>query len=72
MHSPPEISQNLRRTLLIKVLSKPQPSSEDIEAVIELTSNRIVETLEAQSMTFYLVEEEALTFRHVFTAIPQG
>ena len=37
------ISGTLRRTLLIKVISKPQPSREDVRSVIELTSSKVVE-----------------------------
>ncbi|MGB0370043.1 MAG: ATPase, T2SS/T4P/T4SS family [Opitutales bacterium] len=66
MQASSELSYGLRRTLLIKVLSKPQPTAEDVQAVIELTSSKIVELLHAQSMTFYLLDDEEITFRHVY------
>jgi type IV pilus assembly protein PilB len=62
----PNIAGTLRRSLLIKVISKPAPSREDVSSVIELTSSKIVEALQAQSMTFYLVEGNDIAFKHVF------
>jgi type IV pilus assembly protein PilB len=62
----PNIAGTLRRSLLIKVISKPAPSREDVSSVIELTSSKIVEALQAQSMTFYLVEGNDITFRNVY------
>jgi type II secretory ATPase GspE/PulE/Tfp pilus assembly ATPase PilB-like protein len=52
----PNIASTLRLSLLIKVISKPAPSREDVNSVIELTASKVVEALQAQSMTFYLVE----------------
>ena len=60
------ISGTLRRTLLLKVISKPQPSREDVSSVIELTSSRVVEALHAQSMTLYLIEGKEIAFKHVY------
>ncbi|HWA88222.1 MAG TPA: GspE/PulE family protein [Opitutus sp.] len=60
------IASTLRRSLLIKVISKPAPSREDVSSVIELTSSKVVEALQAQSMTFYLVEGNDIVFKHVF------
>ncbi|HYD82504.1 MAG TPA: GAF domain-containing protein, partial [Opitutus sp.] len=62
----PNISGTLRRSLLIKVISKPAPSREDVSSVIELTSSKIVEALQAQSMTFYLVEGNDIVFKNVY------
>ncbi|MCF7761604.1 MAG: Flp pilus assembly complex ATPase component TadA [Cephaloticoccus sp.] len=62
----PNISNALRRALLIKVISKPAPSREDLDSVIELTSSKVVEALQAQSMTFYLVEGNDITFKHIY------
>lgn len=50
------MSGSLRRMLLLKVISKPSPSKEDVQSVIELTSSKVVDSLEAQSMTLYLIE----------------
>ncbi|MEO6004091.1 MAG: ATPase, T2SS/T4P/T4SS family [Opitutus sp.] len=57
---------SLRRSLLIKVISKPTPSRADVASVIELAASKIVEALEAQSMTFYLVEGDSISFRQVY------
>ncbi|MEO7597594.1 MAG: ATPase, T2SS/T4P/T4SS family, partial [Opitutus sp.] len=57
---------SLRRSLLIKVISKPTPSRADVASVIELAASKIVEALEAQSMTFYLVDGDHISFRQVY------
>src|SRR5580692_6487442 len=62
----PGISGVLRKTLLLKVLSKPQPTREDVQSVVELTAAKVVEALEAQSMTLYLVEGNDICFKHVY------
>jgi type II secretory ATPase GspE/PulE/Tfp pilus assembly ATPase PilB-like protein len=56
----------LRRSLLVKVISRPTPSRADIASVIELTASKVVEALQAQSMTFYLVEGDSISFRQVY------
>ncbi len=66
MASTSSITSTLRRALLVKVISKPTPSREDVTAVIELTSSKVVEALQSQSMTLYLVEGNQIAFRHVF------
>ncbi len=60
------IAGTLRRSLLIKVISKPAPSKEDVNSVIELTATKIVEALQAQSMTFYLLDGNEIAFRHIY------
>ena len=62
----PGISSVLRKTLLLKVLSKPQPTREDVQSVVELTAAKVVEALQAQSMTLYLVEGNDICFKHVY------
>jgi type II secretory ATPase GspE/PulE/Tfp pilus assembly ATPase PilB-like protein len=64
--APSSFAGPLRRSLLIKVISKPAPSRADVSSVIELTSSKIVEALQAQSMTFYLVEGNDITFKNVY------
>ena len=64
--SQPGLSGTLRRTLLLKVISKPQPSKEDVSSVIELTSSKAVEELQAQSMTLYLVDGNDIAFKYVY------
>jgi type IV pilus assembly protein PilB len=60
------LAGTLRRSLLIKVISKPAPSREDVTSVIELTASKVVEALQAQSMTFYLVEGNEIAFKQVY------
>ena len=60
------IAGTLRRSLLIKVISKPTPSREDVASVIELTASKVVEALQAQSMTFYLVEGNDIVFKQIY------
>ena len=60
------LANTLRRSLLIKVISKPAPSREDMASVVELTASKVVEALQAQSMTLYMVEGNDIIFRHVY------
>ena len=60
------LTGTLRRSLLIKVISKPAPSKEDVSSVIELTASKVVEALQAQSMTLYLVESGDIVFKHIY------
>jgi type IV pilus assembly protein PilB len=60
------VAGTVRRSLLIKVISKPAPSREDVASVIELTASKVVEALQAQSMTFYLVEGNEIAFKQVY------
>jgi type II secretory ATPase GspE/PulE/Tfp pilus assembly ATPase PilB-like protein len=60
------LAGTLRRSLLIKVISKTTPSKEDVSAVIELTATKVVEALMAQSMTFYLVEGNEIVVKQVY------
>ncbi len=62
----PNIAGTLRRSLLIKIISKAAPSREDLDSVIELTASKVVDALQAQSMTFYMVEGNDITFKHVY------
>ena len=62
----PNITGTLRRSLLIKIISKAAPSREDVNSVIELTASKVVEALQAQSMTFYLVEGSEIAFKNVY------
>jgi type IV pilus assembly protein PilB len=62
----PTLSGQLRRSLLLRILSKPAPSREDLSSVIELTATKVVEQLQCQSMTLYLIEGEQISFRQVY------
>ena len=66
MASHTSIATTLRRSLLVKVISKPTPTREDVTSVIELTASKVVEALQSQSMTLYLVEGNQIVFRHVY------
>lgn len=61
-----QLSKALRKALLLKIISKAEAKPEDIDSIIELTCSKIVELLQAQSMTFYLVQGEAIQFKHVY------
>jgi hypothetical protein len=60
------IANTLRRSLLIKVMSKLTPSKEDAASVIELTAAKVVEAVQAQSMTLYLIEGGEIFFKQVY------
>lgn len=60
------LSAQLRRTLLLKIISNKEPKPEDVDSVVELTSSKIVDLLHAQSMTFYLVQGDSIHFKHVY------
>jgi type IV pilus assembly protein PilB len=62
----PSIASALRRSLLIKIISKPALSKEDVASVIELTASKVVEALKAQSMTLYMLEGNDIVFKHVY------
>jgi len=62
----PSIASALRRSLLIKIISKPAPSKEDVASVIELTASKVVEALQAQSMTLYMVEGNDIAFKQIY------
>ncbi len=62
------LTGTLRRSLLIKVISKPTPTREDVDSVLELTASKVVEALQARSLTVYLVEGGEITFKHVYYA----
>jgi type IV pilus assembly protein PilB len=60
------LTGTLRRSLLIKIISKPAPSREDVNSVIELTASKVVESLQAQALTLYLVEGGEIAFKQVY------
>lgn len=66
MNGQPEISASLRRTLLLKIISKTQVQNDDIDSIIELTASKIVHLLQAQSMTFYLVQGDKIRHKYIY------
>src|SRR6185295_5419212 len=60
------IVSRLRRSLLIKVISRHAPSRADLTSVIELTASKVVEVLRAQSIAFYLIEGSHIIARQVY------
>lgn len=60
-----KLSSDLRKKLLVKVISQNTLSAQDIDAVIALTSEKIVSLMDAQSMTFYLLMGNVITFKYV-------
>ncbi len=65
MPQSPQLSSSLKKTLLLKLLSKSQTSQEDLKGLIEMISIRVVEALEAQSVSIYLIEGQNVQFKHV-------
>src|SRR5687768_445553 len=59
------ILSRLRRALLIKVISRQAPSRADVASVIELTASKVVEALQAQSITIYLTDGNQIATRQV-------
>jgi twitching motility protein PilT len=60
------LSGDLRRSLLRKILSNPTPGREELSSVTELTAAKVVEELQCQAMTLYLVEGEQIAFKQVY------
>ena len=60
------LSRNLKRSLLLKVISKSTPTKEDLDSIIELTATKVIDELEAQSITLYLVENNQIAFKYVY------
>ena len=60
------LSPALRKKLLVKVISQKTLTEKDIDSVIELTSEKIVSLMDAQSMTFYLLIGNTITFKYIY------
>lgn len=60
------IVDTLRRSLRNQVASKATPSRDNVKCVIDLIAAKVVEALQAQAMTFYLVEGNDLAFKQVW------
>lgn len=60
------LSKTLKRSLLLKILSKTTPTKDDLESIIELTATKIIDDLEAQSITLYLIENEQIAFKYIY------
>ncbi|MFO8026961.1 MAG: ATPase, T2SS/T4P/T4SS family [Opitutales bacterium] len=61
-----QLTSSLRKNLLLKIISRRELKPSDVDSVIEMSSEKIVELVEAQSMTFYLVVGNGITFKHVY------
>jgi type IV pilus assembly protein PilB len=61
-----QLSAPLRRALLLKVITQKEVKEEDVDSLIELTSSKIVDLLEAQSITFFLVQNNKIRFKYVY------
>ncbi len=61
-----ELPNDLRKSLLLKLIAKTRPSEEEIEGVIELTAAKAAEAVAAQSITLYLLDGSELAFRYVY------
>lgn len=60
------LSKPLKRSLLLKILSKATPTKEDLDSILELTATKIVEDLQAQSVTLYLIENDQIAFKYIY------
>lgn len=61
-----ELPNDLRKTLLLKLIAKTRPTDEEIEGVIELTAAKAAEAVQAQSITLYLLDGNEVAFRYVY------
>src|SRR5689334_6839604 len=52
----PNIVATLRRSLLIKVLSRLAPTRTDLATITEMMAPKLIAALKAQSISFYIVE----------------
>ncbi|HCJ11945.1 MAG TPA: secretion system protein E [Opitutae bacterium] len=66
MTQSPHVSKNLRRSLLLKIITKSTPTKEDVNSIIELTAGKVLDELHAQSMTLYLVDGTDIVFKYVY------
>src|SRR5690606_4981123 len=62
----PNLVGSLRRSLLIKVLSRSAPTRTEVASALEFAASRLLQALEAQSMTCYVVNENVLSFQQVY------
>jgi len=60
------LSESLRRKLLVKIISDKDLNQKEIDSVIEMTSTNIVEMMDAQSMTFFLLIGDKIRFSYVY------
>ncbi len=60
------LSKTLKRSLLLKILSKTTPTKEDLDSILELTATKIIDDLQAQSITLYLIENDQIAFKYVY------
>lgn len=57
---------SLRRSFLIKVLSRSAPTRAEVSSALEFAAAKLMQALEAQSMTCYVVNENVLSFQQVY------
>ena len=60
------LSKVLKRSLLLKILSKTTPTKEDLDSILELTATKIIDDLKAQSVTLYLIENDQIAFKYIY------
>ncbi len=60
------LSKTLKRSLLLKIISKSTPTKEDLDSIIELTATKVIDELRAQSITLYLIEGDQIAFKYVY------
>ncbi|HTO03167.1 MAG TPA: GAF domain-containing protein [Opitutus sp.] len=62
----PDLVGSLRRSLLIKVLSKTAPTRVEVASTLGLVASKLLKALDAQSMTCYVVNKNVLSFQQVY------
>jgi type II secretory ATPase GspE/PulE/Tfp pilus assembly ATPase PilB-like protein len=64
-HAPSQLPNALRKTLLLRLISKAQLSKEEMFSSMELMSAKVLESIHAQAFTLYLLEEESIAFKYI-------
>ena len=62
----PNLVGSLRRSLLIKVLSRSAPTRAEVASALEFAAAKLLQALDAQSMTCYAVNKSVLSFQQVY------
>ena len=61
-----QLSNSLKKTLLLKLLSKTPPAKEELKSIIDMMASKVVEALQAQSISIYLLEGQSIHFKYVY------
>lgn len=64
----PAKSGDLTGILLRKLVSNKKISKEDLDDILSITSQKVIEAVQAEALTFYIIEGAELVFQHVHYA----